>query len=332
MSFVWRNISNKMKNFYREPHEPTRTTTSCVLRVRDVRVVRGRILFNKILLTFIMLQFLVSCKTIKITEEAKKNIPLKYPVVLVHGIYANDREKMETFWGRIPRTLEESGIKVFLGNTDAWGDYETNAEMLHNTIEKILHETNSEKVNIIAHSKGGLDSRYCIWKYDYGDKVASLTTISTPHRGSELADLIFSQKITHTNMVKKALKIYGELYGDTYPDLYSVNYQLTTAYMKIFNEYVIIDKRVYFQSIYSVMESSFDDLNFYNSNRYIKKINGDNDGVVSEYSAKWGDNITKIQGGISHTEIIDMKKKKTAGINIPAVYIKIVNELCEKGF
>ncbi|WP_461256167.1 esterase/lipase family protein [Treponema sp. R80B11-R83G3] len=296
MSFVWLSISNNMKNF---------------------------IIVITLLLFF-------SCKTITTVEDVKNNIPLKYPVVLVHGIYANDREKVEKFWGRIPKTLEDNGIKVFFGNTDAWGDYESNAEILHNTIENILRETNSEKVNIIAHSKGGLDSRYCIWKYNYGDKVASLTTVSTPHHGAELADLIFDQKIIHTKMIKEALKIYGELYGDTNPDLYSVNYQLTTDYMKKFNEEVIIDKRVYYQSIYSVMESPHDDVMFYYSNRYIKKINGDNDGVVSEHSAKWSDNITKIAGGISHTDIIDQNKKK--GINIPAIYIKIVNDLCEKGF
>ncbi|GBU27625.1 hypothetical protein R84B8_01160 [Treponema sp. R8-4-B8] len=278
----------------------------------------------------ITLLLLFSCKTITTIEEVKKKIPLKYPVVLVHGIYAHDRGKNKIFWGRIPEELEKNGIKVFFGNTDAWGDYETNAQILHTTIEDILRETNSEKVNIIAHSKGGLDSRYCIWKYDYGDKVASLTTVSTPHHGAELADLIFDQKIIHTKTAKKALKIYGELYGDTNPDLYSVNYQLTTDYMKKFNEDVCMDERVYYQSIYSVMESSFDDAMFYYSHRYIKKINGDNDGVVSEYSAKWSDNITKIEGGISHTEIVDIKKKK--GINIPAIYLKIVNDLSEKGF
>ena len=319
-----------MKNFNHEPHEHHELLVHSLSLFVLVRVVRGKTFFNKILLTFIVASFLLSCKTIKTTEDVKKYIPLKYPVVLVHGVQANDRGKNNKSWGGIPEELEKNGIKVFFGNTDAWGDYESNAEILHNTIENILRETGSEKVNIIAHSKGGLDSRYCIWKYDYGDKVASLTTISTPHHGAELADLVFIQEITHTKMVKKALITYGKLYGDTNPDLYNVEYQLTTEYMKKFNKEVSIDEKVYYQSIYAVMESPYDDLMFYNTNRYIKKVSGDNDGVVSEYSARWGDNITKIEGGISHTEIIDVKKKK--GINIPAVYLKIVIELCEKGF
>jgi len=279
-----------------------------------------------------------SCKTTPAIEEDKdilnieNNIPLKYPVVLVHGINANDRGKHNKHWGRIPEELEKYGIKVFYGNTDAWGDYESNADILHETIENILQETKSEKVNIIAHSKGGLDSRYCIWKYNYGDKVASLTTVSTPHHGAVLADLVYNQKIIHSKIGKEILTIYGELYGDKNPDLYDVDYQLTTEYMKKFNEDVQVDERVYYQSFYSTMEKPSDDPMFSLSYRYIKKTVGNNDGVVSEYSARWSNNITKIDGGISHTEIVDSKREQMSGRNIPAIFLKIVNDLSKKGF
>jgi len=259
-------------------------------------------------------------------------LPLKYPVVLVHGVGAHDRGGIINYWGRIPDMLKENGVRVYLGNTDSWGDYESNAEILKTTVDKVLDETKSEKVNIIAHSKGGLDSRYFIWKYDYGDKTASLTTISTPHHGAEIADLIYKQNIVHSNIVKKTLKIFGKLYGDTNPDIYSVNYQLTTEKMKEFNEKIGMDHKVYYQSVYATMKNPFDDLMFFYSYWYIKKVRGDNDGIVSEYSAKWGNNTTKIEGGISHAEIIDYKKKRISGINIPDIYIKIVNGLSEKGF
>jgi len=257
---------------------------------------------------------------------------LKYPVVLVHGIVAHDRGGIVQFWGRIPEVLRKNGVKVFLGNTDAWGSYESNAEILKTTIEAVLQETNSEKVNIIAHSKGGIDSRYLIWKYDFGDKIASLTTMSTPHHGAEIADLTFRQDILHTDIIKKTLKIFGELYGDANPDMYNVNYQLTTEKMKEFNEKVTMDDRVYYRSMYTVMSSAFDDTMFFYSYRYIKKISGDNDGIVSEYSARWGDNITKINGGISHAEILDVKGRKISKIDIPGIYLNIARDLAGKGF
>ena len=277
----------------------------------------------------------VSCAQTPSPQKSSANnesVLIKYPVVLVHGIVAHDRGGIVYFWGRIPEVLRQKGIKVFFGNTDAWGSYESNAEILKTTIEAVLHETNSEKVNIIAHSKGGIDSRYLIWKYDFGDKVASLTTISTPHQGAEIADRIYKQEIIHSDITKRALAVFGELYGDANPDMYNVNYQLTTERMKAFNEEVTRDARVYYHSMYTTMNNSFDDPMFFYSYWYLKNAAGDNDGIVSEYSAKWGDNITKISGRISHAEILDIKARKISGIDIPNIYVNIVRDLGEKGF
>jgi triacylglycerol lipase len=281
--------------------------------------------------------FLMNCLSLLGQSAPKKqesDIPLKYPVILVHGIVAVDRDVVgyHIFWGRIPDVLKAHGIKVFFGNTDSWGNYESNAEILKKTIETVLQETNSEKVNIIAHSKGGIDSRYLIWKYDFGEKIASLTTISTPHHGAEIADLIFKQDIVHTDITRKALDIFGELYGDTNPDLYSVNYLLTTGKMKEFNEMVIIDPKVYFQSLYTTIDARFNSLMAVSGYLYLMAVVGENDGVVSEYSARWGDNPRKIASGISHADIIDYKRQKVSGIEVPDIYLDIVRELSAKGF
>ena len=260
-----------------------------------------------------------------------EKITLNYPVVLAHGIVAHDRKTFFDFWGRIPQTLTSMGIPVFFGNTDAWGSYESNALMLKATIEKIVLETNLEKVNIIAHSKGGLDSRYLIWKHDFGGKIASLTTICTPHRGSEMANSMYSKKWIHTKLGRKFLDVFGKVYGDINPDIYTLIYQLTTAYMQEFNEKVINDDRVYYQSFYTTMKNAFNDILFSRSYVSIKKKAGANDGAVSEYSAQWGDNVTKIDGGISHADILDRRKRKRSGINVPDLYVEIVKGLSSRG-
>lgn len=261
-----------------------------------------------------------------------ENIPLRYPVVLVHGILAHDRASLIKFWGRIPQILTGCGIKVYWGNTDAWGEYESNALILKRTIEKILSENKTDKVNILAHSKGGIDSRYLVWKHNFGDKIASLTTICTPHHGSEIADLIFNKEIIHKDLTKKALSIFGKLCGDTNPNLYNVNYQLTTANMKEFNKKIPMDNRVFYQSLYTTMNNALDEKMLSFSYSYINNISGKNDGLVSEYSAKWGENIGKIEGGISHVGILDVNSKKIPGVNIPDIYVKIAKELSNKGF
>jgi len=268
----------------------------------------------------------------KMVNAPNAAVSLKYPVVLVHGIIAHDRKGPIDFWGRIPEIFANMGIKVFLGKTDSWGSCESNALILKKTIEDVLKETGTEKVNIISHSKGGIDSRYLIWKHGFGDKIASLTTICTPHNGSEIADLICSQKITHAKLTKKVLVIFGKLYGDTNPDVLNVSYQLTTEEMRRFNEKAIMDSRVFCQSLYTTMRNSFDDLMFFYPHLYLSKVKGKNDGFVSESSASWGNNVKKIEGGISHAEILDYKKKNISGICIPEIYIKIAEELGEKGF
>jgi len=265
-------------------------------------------------------------------QERFDKLSLKYPVVLVHGIAIRDRDVATAPWGRIPRILRENGVEIYFGNTDAWGTIESNAEMLKTTVDKILKETGKEKVNIIAHSKGGLDSRYMIWKYNYGAKVASLTTISTPHHGAVLADMILNLKALHTKAAQKSLEDLEKLYNDIYPDIYTAGYDLTTANVKEFNKMVTMDDRVYYQSIYSVMNNAMEDLLFTASHNYIKKEVGENDGLVSEYSARWGNNITKVEGGISHGQIIDIIGQDRFGMKIPNIYLRIVNDLGQKGF
>jgi len=264
-------------------------------------------------------------------DTQNSDICLQYPIVMAHGIGRNDTGKRMHPWGRIPEVLQEHGVKVYFGNTDAWGSIESNAESLKESIDKILEETEKEKVNIIAHSKGGIDSRYLIWKYDYGDRVASLTTISTPHRGCELADLLYSKKIIHTKRGRRRLETFGKLFGDDNPDIYTVSCQLTTENMEKFNDYVTIDERVYYQSIYVTMNHPSVDPIFSRSHKYIQGINGANDGLISEYSAKWGPNTLKIADNISHEQIIGHGGKKIPGMKIPNIYLDIIRGLGERG-
>ena len=259
-------------------------------------------------------------------------ISLQYPIVFVHGVGGHDRTGRKKAWGRIPEILKAWGIQVFPGSTDAWGNYQSNAAILKKNIEAILLETGKEKVNIIGHSKGGIDARYLIWEYDFGGRVASLTTICTPHLGSEIADMLYRRKIIHTQFVQKGLALYGRLYGGANPDLYAVNSQLTSASMKEFNAKVLPDERVFYQSLYTTVDSVFNDIRFAHSYLYIKKVRGKSDGVVSEHSTKWGSAIACLGSGISHAEILDKKEKKISGVHIPDIYVNIVKGLSEKNF
>lgn len=258
---------------------------------------------------------------------------LKYPIILVHGIGAKDSS---LFWGRIPKRLEAIGLKVFLGNTDSWGSIENNAISLSKTVDWVLNLCHCKKVNIIAHSKGGLDSRFLISSLNYADKIASLTTISTPHYGSEIVDYIFEKKSIYNPISKKIVNLVVKLYGDKSPEPYKIVAELTTKSMIDFNLRNRNNENVYYNSYYTFMKNAIDDLTYFLTYRYIKKSVGDNDGIVSIKSAQWGEDCTLIQGknghGISHREIIDIKRSAVSGVDIPDVYLKIVNKLIAKGF
>lgn len=59
--------------------------------------------------------------------------------------------------------------------------------------EKIKQRYPTGEIHVIAHSMGGLDTRYLLSKNLLGlaDRVVSLSTVSTPHCGSPVADLLF---------------------------------------------------------------------------------------------------------------------------------------------
>ena len=85
----------------------------------------------------------------------------RYPILLVHGVFFRDF-RFFNYWGRIPAELKRNGATIFYGNQQSAASVERCGEELTERIKQIIQETGCEKVNIIAHSKGGLDSRYAI--------------------------------------------------------------------------------------------------------------------------------------------------------------------------
>ena len=88
--------------------------------------------------------------------------------------------------------LIKHGFSVYHSSV-SWADnVYKRAEELRGNLQQILAMPDVEKVNIIAHSMGGLDARHMLFNdRDKGrihEKIASLTTIGTPHLGTSFAD------------------------------------------------------------------------------------------------------------------------------------------------
>lgn len=95
--------------------------------------------------------------------------------------------------GWIPAELEAAGATIYYGNHQSAASVADSGKELADRIIEIVRETGCQKVNIIAHSKGGLDSRYAISRLGMDKYVASLITINTPHRGCVFADYLLNK-------------------------------------------------------------------------------------------------------------------------------------------
>ena len=95
----------------------------------------------------------------------------KYPILLVHGIIFKESKIFKSF-GKIGKRLKAQGYHVYVSTQDGFGTIENNAVQLKKQIEDILQKENTEKINLIAHSKGGLDCKYLIERFDMESKVA----------------------------------------------------------------------------------------------------------------------------------------------------------------
>jgi triacylglycerol lipase len=259
----------------------------------------------------------------------------KYPLVLIHGVGFKDF-KYINYWGRIPKELIKNGATIYYGNQEAWGTIEYNAQDIKNKIFEVVKETGCKKVNIIAHSKGGLDSRYMISKLDMADYVASITMISTPHRGTKLIDIIYKMPKGLLKLIGLGFYKYFKMIGDKNPDFFAATRQLSIDYCREFNETVKDAPQVYYQSYTSKMNNLFSDYILTIPYIILKLADGENDGLVSIESSMWGNFRGVLKNrynrGISHGDIIDLRKNEYKGFDVREQYVRIVEDLKNKGF
>lgn len=268
----------------------------------------------------------------------------QYPIVLAHGLMGFDELRLAgrflpgiEYWRGISGAMRARGIKVITTSVPTTGSIRERAESLHEQLKSKLHEMDDARnVNIIAHSMGGLDSRYLISSIKPQEySVKSLTTIATPHRGSSAADWIL-REIGHEHLpalykIMARLKINSGAFS-----------QLTREYvMKEFNPANIDDQNTrYFSYGASAKPNIFSAFRF--SHDIMMEIEGPNDGLVSVASSKWGKEGYKgTLMGVTHLDLINWtnRLKRLAArltlmkedFNAIAFYLAITDMLAEEG-
>ena len=262
----------------------------------------------------------------------------KYPLLLVHGVFFRDFDHFN-YWERIPEELKRNGAVIFYGEHNSAAAVKDSAVELEKRIKEIVQQTGCGKVNIIAHSKGGLDSRAAVSMTSAGQYVASLTTISTPHRGCEFADYLLGEiPEEEQQVIASGYNTVASKLGDRDPDFLAAVYDLTSEKCKERNDVVHDDPNVFYQSVGSVLHGASSGqfpLNF--TYHLVKYFDGENDGLVGVDSFEWGSSLNMIRlekkgRGISHGDMIDLNRENIDGLDIREFYVQLVSGLREKGF
>ncbi len=302
-----------------------------------LHILYNNLIYKAIVSIFIILLF-QNCQTQK-ELVPNKLCDTKYPILMVHGVAFRDDVSFIKYWSHLPKVLEKNGAKVFLANQDAYNSNVENALQLRERVFEILHETGAEKVNIIAHSKGGIESRYLISKLGMADMVASLTTLATPHRGSYIADTLISW-LTKKDWLEKVIhsvQFYARIIGDKNPDALIAANNLTITYMENFNQSVPNAPQVYYQSYGGIVSKDYPAWIVRVQQKILSEKEGENDGVVSLKSYQWGNfkGIVKTdqEFGVSHFDIVGMKFiSRQSTFDAEGFIVQIANDLKMRGF
>ncbi|GJM41886.1 MAG: hypothetical protein DHS20C20_21680 [Ardenticatenaceae bacterium] len=230
----------------------------------------------------------------------------QYPIILAHGIARLDHlsitflQRLDLLvWDRsnlfdelhyfrgIASYLQNNGYELYKTGVRFAASVDERAKDLRQEVERILDLSAAEKVHIIGHSMGGLDARHMIVDEGMAEKVASVTTIGTPHLGTSFADW----GLLHGgNDVVEAMGHVVDLDGFL---------TLTSAAMNAFNKRAEPEEAtnpVFYQTYASAQEKAnvFGPLRL--SWQIIFDKQGANDGLVPFSSQQWTHELVGTNG------------------------------------
>ncbi len=208
------------------------------------------------------------------------------PVILVHGLFGFDRTgipgaRLDYFRG-IAKHLETLGCRAHAVRLPRSSSVPERARELCDAINELGYE----RVDLIAHSMGGLDARYALSHLGLASRVRSLVTVGTPHRGSPIADLATEGPL---GLARKALAALGVRLG-------AIDW-LTTAALERFNRETLDVAGVRYACVVGGIRDAATHipLAMQPSHAYLSRVAGANDGFVPMASQYWGETLAEIE-------------------------------------
>lgn len=216
-----------------------------------------------------------------------------YPIVLAHGIArfdeltnrifkigGKDQDDGLHYFRNIRTHLESKGFIVRHSDVEWAANVKTRSKTLHREVVRILQELDAEKVHIIAHSMGGLDARQMLFDTrheKFFERIASLTTIGTPHHGTSAADVLANAVITKGSILGIDISGFADLTTEACSGFNREKRNWEQDCGVRFRAYA---GRQSFLSVFSPLKATW---------AIIHSREGDNDGLVPVSSARWED-------------------------------------------
>lgn len=254
------------------------------------------------------------------------NIPkLRAPIVLVHGLFGFDRLRLAGltlahYFAGIPPMLRAAGNRVLIPQLSPTGGIADRAAQLKAFLDR---ETPGEPVHLFGHSMGGLDARYMISRLGMADRVLTLTTLGTPHRGSVFAEWGIRR---FERLVKPAFDFLG------IPT--QAFYDLTPASCRRFNETVPDAPGVRYFSVAGQHDGGYLNPGWLLPYHIVLKAEGPNDGVVSLASASYGESMEVWEG--DHFSLVNwisaFGRHRTFWRNPARRYAPLIRRLADQGY
>ncbi len=238
------------------------------------------------------------------------------PVVLVHGLFGFDRigvpgARFDYFRG-IAKHLESLGCDAHAVRLPASASVPDRARALVAAIEALPHK----RIDLIAHSLGGLDARYALTHLGLAARVRSLVTVGTPHRGTPLADLALRGPLDWARRIVGALGL----------PMNALEW-LGTAALAEFNAKVLDVPGVRYACVVGGMhrEDSAVPLALVPAHNYLRRVAGPNDGLVPIASQYWGETLAEIEA--DHFAQIGWRVAMRNTFDAPGLYAFVIARL-----
>lgn len=262
-------------------------------------------------------------------------VPLRYPVVLMHGFGMLAALMRSGQLHDEAMHLRRHGVRAYAPNVPPYNPTPVRARCWKERIERVLDETGADRVCLIAHSMGGLDARYLISTLGMHDVVAALVTVSTPHRGSPLCDVVHARPERLQAWLGTLFDHLGNAgVPDTPADARAAVAELAPAYVcETFNPAVPDHPSVRYWS-YAGRAGRGTDVPIspflIAQNRLVYRREGVNDGFVSVESARWGTFLGAIDA--DHVQQVGLRFSLNTRFRASAFYRSVAEMLAREGF